>query len=169
MARWKLVESHYLNTKDTQWEYKEIDRDTGRERRKQVSVPRFLNIEDPSDWTNSWGNKDNQTGEIIVCYEGKGEARDIVFFGDPTPGMMPVDDEARAISARFEQRWSYKPDTAEVSHSQSMIDRFEIEKAAAEAKPQQVEIAGLSELVTLMAAQQKNQQELIDGLVRRKL
>ena len=169
MARWKLVESHYLNTKDTQWEYKELDRDTGRERRKQISVPRYLNIEDPSDWTNSWGNRDNKTGEIVVCYEGKGEPKDIVFYGDPTPGMSPVDDEAKAISASFEAQWSYKPDGAEVSHSQSLIDRFEIEKALAESRPQQLEIPGLADLVALMAAQQKAQQELIDGLVRRKL
>jgi len=155
MARWKLMTSHYLNCRDTEWEYKEVDRNTGREKRKSIPVPRYLDISDSSDWTNSWGNKDNATGEIIVCHEGKGEPRDITFYGDPTPDMQPADDEAKAISASFADAWRYKPDTAEVGYSQSLIDRFEAEKAEVESKPQQIEIPGLGDLVAAMAASQQ--------------
>lgn len=164
MARWKLMTPHYLNCKDTQWEYKEVDRNTGRERRKQLPVPRFLDINDPGDWTNRWGNRDNETGEIVVCHEGKGEERDIVFYGDPTPDMQPVDDEAKEISAQFTDRWSYKPETAEISYSQSMIDKLEFERAEALAKPQQVEVAGLTDLVAAMAAMAAQNAELMKAL-----
>jgi len=164
MARWKLMADHYLNCHDTKWEYKEINQATGRERRKEVDVPRFLSIADPADWTNSWGNRDNAQGEIVVCHEGKGEAKDITFWGDPTPDMSPVDDEARAISASFADKWQYRPDGAEVSYSQSMIDKFETEMRSIKEKPATVEVAGLSDLVAAMAALTAQNAEIIKGL-----
>ena len=164
MARWKLVESHYLNCGDTVWEYKETDRSTGRERRKQLPVPRHLDINDPSDWTWREGNRDNQIGEIIVCSPDKGQPGDIEFFGDPTPGMVPVDDEAREISGSFAELWRYKPETAETTFSQSMFDKVMAERAELEAKPQTVEIAGLTDLVGAFAAMAKQNQELITAL-----
>jgi hypothetical protein len=167
MARWKLVESHYLNTigaDATTWEYKETDRSTGRERRKTLDVPRLLDINDPACWTWSEGNSDNKNGEIIVCHVGKGQRGDIEFRGDPTPGMVPADDEAREISAGFAEHWRYKPETAEVGFSQSMFDRVMAEKAEMEAKPQQVEVAGLSDLLTAFAAMQAQNQQLIMAL-----
>ena len=177
MARWKLMTSMYLNTGDTEWEYKEVDRQTGREKRKKVAVPRYLDINDPGDWTSKWGDSgisrggrgDDGQGEIIVCHAGKGEKTDITFEGDPTPDMSPIDDEAKAISATFEERWRYKPDTAEISFSQSMVDKFEAQKAEIESKPQQVEIAGLADLVQIMAQSLKQNQDLIEGLAKRRL
>ena len=73
MARWKLMTPHYLNVEGESWEYTENDRQTGRPKRVQFPVPRLLDIRDPSCWTNRWGNKDNEDGEIIVCHSGKGE------------------------------------------------------------------------------------------------
>jgi hypothetical protein len=161
--------SHYLRTEGWTWEYQETDRKTGRPKRKSFEVPRYIDILDPGDWTNKWGNKDNEDGEVVVCHKGKGEKDDIVFFGDPTPDMMPQDDEARAISASFEEHWKYKPEQAEVSHSQSMIDNFQVAMAEAQAKPQQVEIAGLAELVAIMAQSQQQTAEMMKTLVHRKL
>lgn len=166
MARWKLVESHYLQVPigdpNAEWEYSEVDRTTGRQRRKKFSTPRMLNINDPLDWTNKWGNKDNEEGEIIVCLEGKGEPRDIVFIGDPTPGMVPLDDEAREISKSFETRWSYKPETAEVTYSQSLIDKNLEAMAANISKP--VEVPGLSELTAAIAAMAQTNQAILQQL-----
>lgn len=177
MARWKLMTSHYLNCADTVWEYKEVDRNTGRERRKQLPVPRFLDINDPGDWTNRWGgvgvarggSSDDDGGEIVVCHEGKGEPRDITFWGDPTPDMMPLDDEAKAISASFAEHWRYKPDTAEISYSQSMVERFEADKAEIESRPQQVEIPGLADLVNVMAQSLAQNQALMEKLANGKV
>jgi hypothetical protein len=107
------------------------------------------------------GSAPDGQGEIVVCHEGKGEKRDIVFYGDPTPDMSPLDDEARAISASFEDKWRYKPDTAEVSYSQSMIDSFKHEQEEIASRPQQVEIAGLQELVAMMGQMMVANQELV--------
>ncbi len=94
MARWKLTEAHYLfgyppdlEEEGTQWEYKETDRITGREKRKRFKVPFYF---------------DEGT---IVCHQGKGQAEDFVFEGDPTPSMTPLDAEAKAISAELAPKW----------------------------------------------------------------
>jgi hypothetical protein len=83
--------------------------------------------------------------EVIVCHEGKGEDSDIVFIGDPTPDMLPVDDEAREITATFEVRWKAKPESMAGDYSQSLIDKFNVEAEAIRAKP--VEVPGLADLV----------------------
>lgn len=103
MARWRLAAPHYLNTPGTGWEYKENNRTTGKPMRKVFPVPQYLNPDDPSDWNIVRGKDD---GEIIVCHEGKGDDKDIVFVGDPTPDMIPIDEEAKTISASFAKRWN---------------------------------------------------------------
>ena len=157
MARWKLACPHYLNVPGTEWEYNETR--NGKVNRKRFAVGRYLNTADPGDWTVKWGSKDDEDGEIIVCHQGKGDPSDIVFIGDPTPDMIPVDDEARAISKSFESRWAYKPESAEVDFSQSLVDKFE--EAMAVSRSEQAEIPGMSDLIgaltsltQLMAAQQ---------------
>lgn len=145
MARWKLMNAHYLNVPDEEWEYSENDRTTGRPKKVKFKVPRLLDPRDPTCWTNRWGNQDNAEGEIIVCHEGMGETKDITFFGDPTPDMVPVDDEAKAITATFEKRWQAKPENMAGDYSQSLIDRFQIDMAEIKSKP--AEIPGMSDLV----------------------
>lgn len=167
MARWKLATGHYLNTRDTEWEYSERDRATGRPIRKKFIVPRYLDPRDPSDWNYTWGPKDALEGNIIVCFEGKGEAADIVFYGDPTPDMIPMDDEAKEISAEFTGRWSYKPDTdLPGQFSQSLVDKFQFEMSQAEAKPVQIE--GLDKLMAALVESNLQTQNLLkEALVRR--
>lgn len=161
MARWKLMTSHYLNVPGEEWEYTENDRTTGRPRRMKYPVPRLLDVRDPTCWTNQWGTTGNEEGEIIVCHEGKGEARDIVFFGDPTPDMVPVDDEARAISASFEGRWQAQPDNMAGDYSQSLVDKFQMEAAELQAKP--VEVPGLAELTQAIGALVKQNQSMVEA------
>jgi hypothetical protein len=148
MARWKLMTAHYLNVPGETWEYTENDRVTGRPVRQKFVVPRFLDPKDESCWTKRWGFKDNEQGEIIVCKKDQGEADDIVFIGDPTPDMMPVDDEARAISAQFESKWAYNPETAPANYAQTAVDAIQT-KFQLETKP--VEIPGLAELVAAIS------------------
>lgn len=105
MARWRLINAHYLNILDpdsgepTQWEYKEQDRLTGKMGRKIYNVPDLLDPKDP--------NKCNYPGEVIVCHLDKGERKDIVFFGDPTPEMEPLDEEAEQISVALQSKWAH--------------------------------------------------------------
>lgn len=90
MARWKLNGKHYLSVPGTEWEHKEVDLQSGKQVRKIYTVPAFLDPENPGDC--------NYPGEIIVCHDGKGQGRDIVFLGDPTTEMLPLDEEAQEIS-----------------------------------------------------------------------
>jgi len=145
MARWKLMTAHYLNVPGEEWEYSENDRTTGRPKRLKYPVPRLLDPRDPQSWTTRWGNRDNEDGEIIVCFEGKGESTDVTFFGDPTPDMVPVDEEAKAISATFEVRWKTKPEAMAGDFSQSLVDRFQVEMAEKQAKA--AEVPGMADLV----------------------
>lgn len=145
MARWKLMCDHYLNTPGEEWEYTETDRATGRPIRKKFAVPRHFAVNDPTCWNYKWGPSNDQEGEIIVCYEGRGEAKDFIFIGDPTPDMTPLDDEAREISAKFAVKWNFRPEESSGEFSQSLVDKFQLEMADAMTKPVQVE--GLSELV----------------------
>lgn len=153
MARWKLMVNHYLNVEGTKWEYTETDRITGRPKRTQFSVPRYLDILDPSDWTNRVGD----TGEIIVS-DGKGMVgpKDIVFVGEPTPDMEPVDDEARKISNSYADQWRRGADAmvSGKSYADEIMDKLhdkmdDLSKVAQ--APPKVQIEGLDEVMKMMA------------------
>lgn len=161
MARWKLATSHYLNTvKPAKWRYAHTDRSTGEAIEKEFIVPRFLDINDPKCWTTRFGGVPisrgggdaGAEGEVVVCREGKGIPGDIEFIGDPTPDMIPYDEEAEAISATFQERWAYKPDHPELTFSHAIVDKAGLAPVAAPA--QTIEIPGLGELVALLASQQ---------------
>lgn len=126
MARWRLMNSHYLSVPGTEWEYSETDRTTGKRGRKVFEVPAFLNPNDRADQNYP------ELGEIIVCYEGKGERKDIVFVGEPTPDMEPVDAEAEEISASLASKWKHPIETlpSHGDYSASLLTAFERQIAA---------------------------------------
>jgi hypothetical protein len=116
MARWRLINAHYLKVQDCFWEQKEIDQFTGKQAVKRYPVPRHLDPKDESDWNYNYkrpdadgeGGEENSVG-IIVCWEGKGRPRDIVFIGDATPDMIPLDKEAREITAKLKSKTGFDP------------------------------------------------------------
>ncbi len=132
MARWRLITGHYLNVlvdgEPIEWEYKEVDRTTGKQARKIFPVPMLMDPNDPADC--------NYPGEIVVCHEGKGQRQDIIFVGDPTPDMEPYDEEAEAISASLRQSWEHPieslPSTMSDGESAFMAKLME---AVGQAKP----------------------------------
>ena len=101
MARWRLTAKHYINAtrhgEKTQWMREETNRDTGRVARTLFNVPMYLDPEDPRD--------QNYPGEIIVAYEKGARPQDLVFTGEPTPDMEPVDEEAQKISDATRPKW----------------------------------------------------------------
>ena len=169
MARWKLATAHYLNVDGNKWEYTEVSRTTGKQVRHQLQVPTLLNPNDPADYTHKWGRGEEGEGEIIVSRGSSSDPKDIVFLGDPTPDMIPLDDEAREISASFEERWRYKPESADYpgNYSQSLVDKFQLDMAEVSAKPAQVE--GLTDLVSAINEMAKSNQELMRTLAPRRL
>lgn len=149
MARWKLNGKHYLNVPGNKWEYTEIDRTTGKPVRKTFPVPTHLNPEEPSDWSHK------EIGEIIVCFVGKGQPRDIEFEGDPTPDMIPLNAEAEEISAQYEKLWGGKAiDMPEKGYTEMLLSDLgnklaEAQTAAASTMPKGMEDL-LSTMKTLM-------------------
>ena len=109
MARWKLMQSHYLKVPvlpdgtDVEWVHEETNRTSGRTVRKRHEVGMLLDTNNPADYNDPDG--------IIVCHEGKGEAKDYIFIGEPTPDMEPLDDEAEEITASMRDKWNHPIDS----------------------------------------------------------
>ena len=166
MARWKLACPHYINTvKAAKWRYSHQDRASGELVEKEFIVPRLLDPADPKCWTNrstlgtpvaQGGNIEDAEGEIIVCHAGKGLRGDIEIVGDPTPDMVPQDEEAQAISDSFQTLWSYKPDNPDVNYSQAVVDRHSTPSSA-------IEIPGLVDLAQAIAAQSALLSQIIES------
>lgn len=165
MARWKLTEKHYLNVPGTRWEFQTIDRMTGRPVRKTFAVPLYLDPENEQDW--NWKDQNGYDGGITIAYAGKGEPRDIIFEGDPTPGMLPLDDEAKAISGKF--TWKPTQGLDEESQANSftaqlmsgLIDQMSEAQAKA-AAPQP--IPGMDKFMEVMTQMMQQNAQLIAAI-----
>jgi len=166
MARWKLLASHYLNVPGTEWEYKEIDRTTGRPKLRKFPVPLLL---DPGQYADcNYRDTVNGDPEIIVCHEGKGLDKDIIFVGDPTPDMLPLDDEAKAISATFAGKWGHPIESLEAngpSYSEQLLNKLQEEVADVRSKTTSNQVEGMSELLTAMTQMMKQNQEMMSAIL----
>lgn len=100
-----------------------------------------------------------------MILEGKGDARDIIFVGDPTPDMMPIDDEARAISESFAKKWKHPIESLPGTYSDTVLDNLQKQVAEVHAKQSQPQqLPGMEQLMASMAAMMKQNQELIAAL-----
>jgi len=170
--RWSLRNAHYLKVAELpdgtkcEWEHKETSRESGRTVRKLFPVPILLDPRDPADC--------NYPGEVIVTHFVEGAhilVRDIIFVGEPTPEMEPLNEPAQAISDSLRGKWEHPIDTlpanggmnqAEQAFMQSMMANFAKEIGAALPKAnlavpdgEVVELKErLAKLEALLAAQQ---------------
>jgi hypothetical protein len=161
--------NHYLKVDGYKWEMTETDRFTGRQRRQQFAVPRFLDVGDPGDWTITY-SKDE--GDIVVSNGGTHEARDVIFIGDPTPDMLPLDDEAKAISDSFAKLWrrSAENQLSGKSYTDELMDKMHEQMAAlqaAVAAPAQ-QTQGFGEAMAMMSEVMKQNQQIMEKLVARR-
>lgn len=127
MAKWRLVTPHYLNNPEGEWEYKETDRNTGKQARKTFAVPLYM-----------------EEGTVVTNNIREVSPRDNIyhFTGDPTPDMDPLDDEAEAISASFAGKWQHPIDSLPGDFSQSLITSFQQQMAELSARqPAQAAVA----------------------------
>lgn len=164
MARWRLAAPHYLNVEGTTWEYKEVDRTTGRQKRTNFPVPLHLDPDNPSDWNHVYGK---DSGEIIVC-DGKDDvnAKDIIFAGEPTPDMVPMDEPAKALSNSLAHKWKHPIESLSGTYADAMLRDFqeELDQVRTQASGGG-KIEGMTELLTAMAGMMKQNQDLIAALV----
>jgi len=172
MARWKLITNHQLNvyTKDggpNEWEYKEVDRMTGREMRRRVQVPLLFDINDMYQWNDNVIRSprgDILGGDIVVAHKtGLEKSTDYIFTGDPTPDMLPLDAEAEAISAKFSDLWRFGPNE-DKPYVQNMMEDVQAEQAKIAAENRKVTVEGMPEMMAAMMEMMKQNQALIATL-----
>jgi hypothetical protein len=135
MARWKLSEPHYIDALPpdldaVEWEYRETDRQTGRERRVRYKVPMYCER------------------DVILSRPGTAQNGDYIYHGDPTPAMTPIDDEARTITDEASKTWPKVVDNFVVGQnfSEALFDMLQkqFSAAASGAKPEPVIASGVS-------------------------
>lgn len=151
MARFKLTAAHYLNTKDpNEWEYKEVDRTTGKEKRHLRQVPMFLHPEDPSTWnyiTERLPNGQIADGMIVVSTkEDPNFPKDIIFIGPPTMDMEPLDDEAKVLIAALQGKWKHPIDSLPGNFAEKLPDLWQQQIEAAKLNAMQAPAVSTKEL-----------------------
>jgi|SRR5215469_11618581 len=169
MARWKLVEPHYImaerDGQKTEWEYKEVNRTNGREIRKKFPVPLHLDPRNEADWTHHPNR--NEDGYIVVALAGTTDLHDIIIERKSiTPGMEGLDDEAKAISAEMGKRWIPVDGDENATYSERLLDKFimqlaETQTTATSAQP----VQGLDKLLETMTAMMEQNQKILSALV----
>jgi hypothetical protein len=83
-------------------------------------VPRFLDPDDPK-------TRKNADGDVVVCYDGSQQVRtDYVFVGACTPDMIPLDEEAEALSEAELRRGQHPMDSlpANGSYADDILAKF---------------------------------------------
>jgi hypothetical protein len=171
MARWQLSTSHYLSVENNEWEYNETDRGTGKQLRTRIKVPLYLDINDQNCWNVQYRNPRGEviSGEVIVARRtGEEHKDDIIFVGDPTPDMIPLDDEAKAISETFSKRWGTAPNV-DMSYGQHVIEGFQAEQARIQSEANIVKIEGMAEIMKTMSDMLAQNQQLIMALAATKI
>jgi len=162
MARWRLTAPHYLNGTGTTWEYRETDRATGKQVRRAFDVPRLVDPQDPGDWTVTRIPKED--GDVIVCDGVNPGPNDLIWKGDPTPDMVPMDEDAEAKSAKFAGRWNHPIDSLPGTYSQSLLDGLQGEFAKAMAGNKSAAPEGMTELLQAMTAMMQQNAQLLAAL-----
>lgn len=172
MARWRLAAPHYINVPGVEWEYKEVDRTSGRPKRTLFKVPALLDPDSPSDWNyvyskDGFGKPD--TGEIIVANkESEQYPKDIMYVGDPTPDMVPLDDEAKAISAKMAPKWKHPIESLEGTYADAMMKDLSEQVDEVRTRTVAAPMEGMTELLTAMTAMMKQNQDILGALVASK-
>jgi hypothetical protein len=170
MARWRLIEPHYLKVKGVTWEYQEVDRTSGRQTRKSFPVPQHFHPDTEADWTEVNGRG---MGWIVVTDGHNSKPSDIVFEGEPTPGMECLDDEARKISDKYRVKWKEidRPYAEEEGgYASRMMDRFieeqgKVNLALAESR----DIPGMGDFMRTMTDVMKQNQQIMMTLAEKSI
>jgi hypothetical protein len=154
MARWQLRHNHYLPVEGVFYEHTETANSTGETVRMRFPVPRYLDIADPKCWTEFVHGPDGKPvdGKVIVCNGTGAKGRDIIYRGEPTPDMDPLDDEARAISESFREKWSVQSfDVPGQSYAEKILIEMQ-SKSVDDAQPSKAQFNQLLEQNAAMIA-----------------
>lgn len=188
MARWRLLEPHYITVirdgTTSEWAYKEINRANGREIVKKYPVPTHLDPKVQTDWTHrdmlgheQIGAKDDD-GYIIVGFGDNLHPQDIILIKDTkgklpiTPGMEPLDDEAKQISAEYNERIIPIEGRDDATYSERLLDKFVEQLAEAHTtatSASAVNVQGLGDVLKAMTEMMQQNQQILQLLVQQKI
>src|SRR5215471_7733981 len=92
-----------------------------------------------------------EEGKLNVTNGGTHEANDVVFVGDPGPDMIPLDDEAKAISASFSKKWVNPIEDLPVNmtYADRLLESLQSEVAQLQSQPKSAPASDLGELKDL--------------------
>lgn len=165
MARWRLNSPHYLNVKEldgepVEFRYTEQSLTTMRNRSRAFPVPLYLDPKDPTLINSEDG--------IVVSDGNHPGPKDYIFLGDPTPEMMPIDDEAEAISEKHRSRWINPVEAFNTGqdYSQSLLQTLErqieaINRVAPGAQPVSIAEDKLAAVLERLASLEAQNAELL--------
>jgi hypothetical protein len=172
MARWKLREAHYIHAirdgNRAEWVYKEINRVNGREIQKKFPVPMHLDPKMEIDWTHKPDHFED--GYIVVALAGTTDHKDIIIEKESvTPGMDPIDDEAKAISAEISKRYiPIEGANPEQTYSANLLDHYIQQLAEAHSTASTANagnVAGINKVLESMTAMMEQNQKILIALV----
>lgn len=113
-ARYRLKDKHYINVPGTEWEQRELNTTTKKQVRKVYEVPAYLDPDAQSDW--------NYPGVIIVASEvNEMYPNDIIFLGDPTPDMEPLNPAAKERVRQVKDKWVHPINTLSGTYGEGML------------------------------------------------
>lgn len=161
MARWRLTTAHYLNGAGAQWEYTEVDRKTGSPVRHRFDVPRLVDPADPKCWTIT--RIPNEEGDCVVSDGVDADPRDIIWKGDPTPDMIPLDADAERKSAAFSKKWQ-APTDGQGAYTDNILNGLQAELAKAMAQPT-AKVEGMGELLEAMKMMMAQNQQMLQAML----
>ena len=168
MARWKLLEAHYLSVEGVEWEYKEVNRANGREIRKKFPVPLHLDPKIESDWNVRDGLSGD--GYIAVAFGSGAQPRDHIMTKlQITPGMEPLDDEARKLQAEYIKNVPKVDGDENATYSERLLDKFiqdlaDVQTKAQTSPPAQAE--GIGDVLKAMTEMIAQNQQILTALTR---
>lgn len=169
MARWRLMESAYLNVegdRKAEWEYKEISRQNGREIKKKFSVPTLLDPKSADDWTHR--ESPFEDGIIVLSNGNNPHPKDIIYKGPLFPAMEPIDDEARELSAAYNKTIVQIDGRDDATYSERLLDKFIEQLADAQATAtQQSGTKGFDDVLKSMTEMMAQNQKILATLVER--
>jgi hypothetical protein len=168
MARWRLSTAHYLNVEGVSWQYSETDQFSGRAVMKKFPVPSYF---DPR-FKEYWNYRDmlgkervgarDEEGSVVVCDGNNPGPYDVIFRGDPTPDMLPLDAEAEAISASYADRWKHRGEDLIIhDYSQSLLNDLYQQLADAQTSRPTEDI---TELVSTMTQVMQQNTQILEKL-----
>src|SRR5262249_8569621 len=103
-------------------------------------------------------------GILVVCHEGKGNSTDVVFLGAPTPDMVPLDAEAKALSDKANAGLKHPINDLAPTYAEGLIES--LQKEMSEVKQASAAPEGMTELLAAMAGMMKQNQEILAALTK---